>query len=299
MPAIEYVHALDLRTTLDPDVLSIVFTGRDPSPPESLGGHSYVLWGHDPASLPSAVTDAWGFYPVNLGTSATLSYVLGPVPGGLRPEEWWKEPSDVRLIVKLNKTDFDASLALRRIWTTHNYQTLVWDCTTFVADAARAIGLVVPARSESTPSTWFPSSMLRAMADANPQSRYLDGRWQSTDPQHRWRLEITRDRCSWIQRNATGGELRRQVTLERSGDVIRISRPNDAEVLAYLGARPGVLSAILARTPPASYMILKRGSVSSLSSQWNGLRWTLDAHNNLVTIVAPGGSPQAVDFARQ
>jgi hypothetical protein len=86
--------------------------------------------------------------------------------------------------------------------------------------------------------------------------------------------------CTWTERNAIGSALTHTVRPERMGSVYRLERPNDAEVLTLLGARPGVRDQILARSPGPSSMQVKRTGVSA-EAKWNGLFWTVDAHGNL------------------
>jgi hypothetical protein len=159
--------------------------------------------------------------------------------------------------------------------------------------------LVNPERGIATPSTWFPFGYVDGLLAANPQAVHLDGAWTSSDG--RWRLEIKRGRYTWIERNASGQEHRRDaVLMRRPGDrpVFRIERANDAAYLAFAGARSSVIPAILAAGPQPSFMDLSRPSAEALDASWNGLRWTLDAQNRLTGIQQPGTSPRALSLSR-
>jgi N-acetylmuramoyl-L-alanine amidase-like protein len=115
-------------------------------------------------------------------------------------------------------------------------------------------------------------------------NEFVAGAWQSTDEQKRWSFLFSKTfapgACTWTERNAIGSALTHTVRPERMGSVYRLERPNDAEVLTLLGARPGVRDQILARSPGPSSMQVKRTGVSA-EAKWNGLFWTVDAHGNL------------------
>ncbi len=109
----------------------------------------------------------------------------------------------------------------------------------------------------------------------------LVGSWVSTDPQQRWSLKFADDNCLWVERSAAGQAVIRTVAPAVAGESCRIERANDAEVLAFLGARPEVGHEILGRAPGPSSMVVNRIDRNTASAEWTGLFWTLDANNRL------------------
>jgi hypothetical protein len=109
----------------------------------------------------------------------------------------------------------------------------------------------------------------------NPQAEGLDGRWVSTgDPDPlmhgRFELEISKNSCRWIER--TSGDqiaVSTAITIEDDKD-IRIERPNDAKVLAFL-FRPTVAGQVERRNPPPSFLQLRQDG-DRLVGTWNGLQ---------------------------
>ncbi|NOK32240.1 hypothetical protein HMI49_03340 [Corallococcus exercitus] len=127
----------------------------------------------------------------------------------------------------------------------------------------------------------------------------LTGKWQSPPPESRFALEFNGDRVRWSERSAVGVVLTREVALrELPNGGFRIERPNDAEVLAFLGYQPSLRAQILARSPNPSFMdILWEGD--DFRGEWNGLVVTKDAKAQLKEVVQPGGRPaKSFSFVR-
>jgi len=111
----------------------------------------------------------------------------------------------------------------------------------------------------------------------SPRVEGLDGTWVSTgdpDPQMngRFRLEISKDSCRWTEVGRIRGELVKLETsglIKHTGDEIRIERPNDAKVLAFL-FRPVVADQVLRRNPPPSFLLIRQEG-KRLIGTWNGL----------------------------
>jgi hypothetical protein len=123
----------------------------------------------------------------------------------------------------------------------------------------------------------------------------VSGKWETTDPDKRFLLEITGTSVKWIERgtvNTTPGTtLTRSVTLSTSGGNLLISRPNDADVLTFLGYQPQTLrDAILARSPQPSFISFTR-SGNTLAAAWNGLVVTKNADGTLKEVIQPGVRP--------
>ncbi|HTV01481.1 MAG TPA: pesticin C-terminus-like muramidase [Luteitalea sp.] len=123
--------------------------------------------------------------------------------------------------------------------------------------------------------------------------RFPFGVWQSNDAAQRWRLDFNDNGCEWTERAPSGATLVRRVELHRVGTSWRIQRPNDREVLRFLGASPGVADAIVAANPQPSFIDLDI-LADQIAGEWNGVRWTLDAQGNLGSIEQPGSNPSTI-----
>ena len=130
------------------------------------------------------------------------------------------------------------------------------------------------------------------------QSVSLDGHWESTDNTRRFRLEIAKDTCVWIERAIPSAELRRTVKLERVAGATRISRPNDTEVLIFLGFQPTLRGEILQKKPQPSFMILTRQN-DTLTGLWSGIVAIKDNKGHLQELKQPGQTPaKAFEFKK-
>ncbi len=125
------------------------------------------------------------------------------------------------------------------------------------------------------------------------QQASFDGKWESNDPDKRFRLEITGTTVVWIERNK-GAVLSRQVILDTASN--KITRPNDDSVLTFLGYQQMLRAEIMARGPQPSFMILTRQG-PNLVGQWNGLLVTKDKNAHLKELKQPGQAPtKTFDF---
>ena len=118
----------------------------------------------------------------------------------------------------------------------------------------------------------------------------LDGTWESDDAQRRFLLKIQGTSGAWTERDAAGEELTREVALWFGDDAATISRPNDAEVLTFLGFQPELRGQILARSPIPSFITL-RIDEQGLLAEWFGLLAIKDRQDQLKTLVQPGERP--------
>jgi hypothetical protein len=278
------VKVIDLRVKAETSALYVVFCARW----DTMPGHSFVVLGKEDAAAQMSTVDAFGYYPEKPGD---LRAVFKKVPGLLADEfvRGTLAPTLVRLILKVNRSDFDAVEAVRRTWASRtNFQLIEQDCVTFVMDVARALKLRVPDRSGLDNIPW---KYLGKLAEANDQSQYLDGVWESTDSAKRFRLEIVRMSCSWTERNAGGSELKRMATLVEDAKSFRISRPNDTDVLTFLGFQPSLRTEILARGPQPSFILLSRPNAETIIGHWNGLLAIKDNSGKLKELKQPGTTP--------
>ena len=103
----------------------------------------------------------------------------------------------------------------------------------------------------------------------------LDGTWVSRgvidrNLDGRFRLEINKDSCLWIETNKINlNELQFRTDIIRENERIRIERPNNKDVLMFLFS-PIVALEILEQSPPPSFLLL-RNEGEKLVGTWNGL----------------------------
>lgn len=261
----------------------------------SLGGHGYVALGREDPNRLMSYARTFGAHPVE-DSLGKWSLIIGSIPGEVR--KVLERDISVRLIMRVDDTDYNAAEQIINAWAARGTYQLLWqDCTTMMNEVAAKLSLKVPARDATSPDTWFPAGAMTKLVAENPQSAFLNGTWESSEAGSRFRLEIRNGQCSWKERTAAGTTFTSSATVEKAGNEFKISRKNDAAVLAFLGARPNAVAEILARSPPPSYMILNRPDASSLTGRWSGLRWTLDNQGRLVNLFPPGTTTTAFNFA--
>lgn len=118
-----------------------------------------------------------------------------------------------------------------------------------------------------------------------------EGTWQTTDVDQRFRLEISGGKYKLVERSSSGQTLSLEVTTsERPDGALRLSRPNDNQVLTFLGIQPSLRAEILAKSPQASYIDL-RFDGDGMRADWYGLLVTKDANAHLKELVQPGTRP--------
>jgi hypothetical protein len=136
-----------------------------------------------------------------------------------------------------------------------------------------------------------------------PLQDNIAGKWETTDADKRFLLEITGTAVKWTERgtpNTTpGATLTRSVPYTASGGKFRIERPNDNAALTFLGYQPQSLrDAILSRNPQPSFIVFTRNG-NTLSAEWNGLVVTKNPNGTLKDVIQPGvRPPKAFTFNR-
>lgn len=123
-----------------------------------------------------------------------------------------------------------------------------------------------------------------------PQLPKFDGTWQSSDADHRFKLECAKGTCQWVERNKSGVELARKAKLVPDGANFRLDRANDAEVLTFLGFQPSLKQEILNRSPKSSYLIVSANN-GTLNATWYGLLVVKDNDAKLKELKNPGDAP--------
>lgn len=89
---------------------------------------------------------------------------------------------------------------------------------------------------------------------------------------------------------STGVDLVRYVQSKMvSNGVLRIERPNDEEVLRFLGFQRSLRSQMLSRTRKPSFLTLSLDG-DELIGKWYGLLVTKDTKASLKELVQPGSS---------
>lgn len=95
--------------------------------------------------------------------------------------------------------------------------------------------------------------------------------WVSTDTSmgggHRWQLEIRGDNCTWIEFNSGRQEFQSRVKVIMTGDGhCSIERPNNREILKFLGANDKAIEQILETNPKPSVLIFSRSADQLIAS---------------------------------
>lgn len=125
----------------------------------------------------------------------------------------------------------------------------------------------------------------------------LEGIWESTDKDRRFRIEIGEgfSQCELVERKG-GQELRKPVAVRGAGALSwALERENtDRDVLTFLGFRDSIQEEILKAAPKASVLTLtKKGD--RLKASWQGILVQRDGKGNISAIRQPG-SVRAKDF---
>jgi len=116
----------------------------------------------------------------------------------------------------------------------------------------------------------------------------LDGVWHTDDDGHRFTLKFNKEVVTWSETSSAGAVLRRAVTPRfNANGSVSLERPNDNEVLSFLGYQPTLQREIQARAPRSSFLTLKLDG-KRLIAEWNGLLVTKDAQAHLKELIQPG-----------
>jgi hypothetical protein len=123
----------------------------------------------------------------------------------------------------------------------------------------------------------------------------LAGRWESTDIDKRFLLEIAGTSVTWTERgtpNTTpGATLTRVVRLSSSGGSFRIERANDLDALTFANFQPQSLrDAIIARGPQPLFITFTHNG-DTLTAEFSGLRVTKKPDGTLKDLIQPGSRP--------
>jgi hypothetical protein len=131
----------------------------------------------------------------------------------------------------------------------------------------------------------------------------LAGKWESTDVDKRFLLEISGTDVQWTERGTPsttpGAKFTRGATATFSDGKFRIERPNDNAAITFLGFQPQSLrDAIMARNPQPSFIVFARNG-NTLLAEWNGLVVTKNPNGTLKDVIQPGVRPaKAFTFNR-
>jgi Putative amidase domain len=131
------------------------------------------------------------------------------------------------------------------------------------------------------------------------ESRPLDGVWNSTDTPSRFSLKIAGDQVDWTENNSAGNKLTRKVVIRPKNDGFTIQRPNDDEVLQFLGFPDAKLrQVIINANPKDSYIDIKLEN-GNLKAIWYGLAVRKNPNGFFKELIQPGSnSGKSMEFKK-
>ncbi|MEM9753950.1 MAG: hypothetical protein AAF916_11290 [Planctomycetota bacterium] len=142
------IKSIDRRTYSEENQYYLVFCARHGVP-----GHAFVIWGKEDYENNLSSQRAFGMYPKD------KKLRVGAVPGGVVEEATPR--SDTRLIVRVNREQFEGAASIRSAWAGKDYKLVESDCVTFTSEAAISIGLDVPARWRNLTPQGMVEALLR------------------------------------------------------------------------------------------------------------------------------------------
>jgi len=294
------VKTLDLTSKSDQSKYFVVLCGRN----NSATGHAFIVWGKEDAIAQQSIIEAaFGLYSKNSGSSSTdgsaiFKAFFSKVPGEIADEFYKGSLTQdlIRLIIQVDKVDYDKTFGIKNTWEGRNdYQIIENDCITFATEVTKSLGLTIPVRG----LTDRPWNYVDKFLSSNNQSNFLSGVWESSDPIKRFKLEITKTNCIWTERTQGGQTIVKTAEIKKENGIYKIYRPNDNEVLTFLGYQNNIRSQILARGANRSFIDIKRIDGKNLQGLWNGLIIIKDTNANLKEIKQPGTTPaKQFDFIR-
>lgn len=287
MPA-ETLRSLDarFRPSENGNKYFIVLAARRPDLP-SPSGHAFIVWGKEDATAQMSSQATFGFYPKN---SIDLEVVLGEsVPGDVLAESLEStnhQRISGRLIVEVNREDYEKAQARIAPWKTNDYNLYAQNCISFAKDVAETIGLQGTTISVNQLPANFFTALIGAVATR------FGGSWQSDDASSRFEVAIDGPKVVWVEKSTTGQHaVTVQTAATSTSDEIRIERANDDLTLQFLGFSSSALRAqIIAKAPQASFLKLRRQS-DQLIGEWHGLLVKKRADGSLDSIVQPMDMP--------
>ncbi len=273
----------------------IVVAARKPDLP-SPSGHAFIVWGREDAGAKMSSQMSYGFYPRD---GVDVQTVLGSdVPGDVLRESLEStnhQRLSGRLIIQVNKEDYDNSQARIALWRTNEYNLYARNCISFAKDVASTIGLA----GTDIPVDQLPANFFTALVQG--VSTQFGGTWQSSDPAGRFRLEINGPRVVWTEKSGNGQHVVTvQTAAASTAAEIRIERANDDPALKFLGFSSAALRAeILAKGARPSFLKLRRNG-DQLIGEWHGLLVRKRADGSLDSMVQPEDQPaKPFTFFRQ
>lgn len=119
----------------------------------------------------------------------------------------------------------------------------------------------------------------------------LEGHWRTTDPERRFSIDVSKGVIKISEKNPTGTVLTRNADVRFNNDgTVQLNRPNDNDVLAFLGFQPTLRQEILSRGADPSFIKLSLDG-QTLRADWSGLTVTKDEKAHLKEIIQPGSRP--------
>lgn len=277
----ETVISLDARVTDDSALgaFYIVLAARKSDGPGV--GHAFVVWGVEDAKAQMSSTKAYGFYPDGAGKA-----VFGADVPGFIVNEATKGPTHAlltsRVIVRVNKSEYEASQQLIVTWATQDYNLYNKNCVFFTKAVAEQVGLLgLPDPTAQLPVDYY------AAAVATVRTAY-GGKWRTNDAEKRFSLEVGDGRFRWTEyRGAQQHALDIRGSSSSKVQRVVLERPNEDSVLQFLGFSSAALRAqiIAAKPEPSTLTLTRSGAV--LQAVWRGLLVTKKPDGSLNQIVQP------------
>lgn len=147
---------LDKRTQSESLQYNLTFSANE----DSETGHSFVTFSWSDEESMSTKFEGAGFYP---SLDAKKGYKVGFGGKGVLHNDSW-EKADLVLSVRINKKQYEKARDIYIKWKKPTpYFLLFSDCTTFVGDVARSIGLSTPYRVTAR----YPMEYVKEMISIN------------------------------------------------------------------------------------------------------------------------------------
>ncbi|MEY9634097.1 chemotaxis protein histidine kinase CheA [Bradyrhizobium japonicum] len=139
----EKVERFDFRKRQDEPLYSITFSAERP-PGDT--GHAFITFNHEDEQKRMTTFESVGFYPPGEKTDGVVKFYTSVFSEGPLKDDFLHD-ADTKMVVTVNKEQYEAAREVYAGWKArqekngNHYVLVVNDCTTFVGEVARAIGL--------------------------------------------------------------------------------------------------------------------------------------------------------------
>jgi hypothetical protein len=153
----------DIRRDRKTEGFYAVFCARNSPGVTGFPGHAYVVLGRDDEDQRLCAIAAFGFQPADEEDRGIVKAVPGEVAEPYVKDYDKPLPGVCRLILKVDRSQFDAVDAVRKKWSDREYRLSGPNCIDFADDAAKALNLARPKRSR----TQRPHSYIHQLTEQN------------------------------------------------------------------------------------------------------------------------------------